>query len=70
MKITLSGLMSNGKPASDAQLLQARFVLEDPTVAIIQDGEIIPLRAGSTKLIANVNGIKSSVDLTFDESDL
>lgn len=62
--------MSNGKPATDEMLMQARFVLEDPTIAIIKDGEIIPLRAGSTKLIVNVNGIKSNIDLTFEESDL
>jgi len=67
MRVVIQGKMSDGKIAPQELVSLAGWVIEDTTIAIINNGEIVPLRAGTTSLVANIGGIKTTTTLIVAE---
>lgn len=63
MKLTVTGIMSDGSIAPNAKLKNLRWIIQDTSIAKIEGNRIIPVSKGSTKAMANVNGIIAFVDI-------
>ena len=60
MKIQVIGVMSDGSDAPVSIISTAKYLIDDPTIAYIKDGVVVPLKNGTTTLWSNINGIKTS----------
>lgn len=63
MRLTISGLMSNGTQAPQNLISTAGWVVVDTSIAKIENGEIIPLQEGETELICNIGGVMTKSKL-------
>ena len=63
MRIIIEGIMSDGKKAKFEEVAVAGWAVDDDTIATIENGVIKPIKTGTTKLIANIGGIKTETTL-------
>ena len=66
IKLALIGTMSDGSPAPLSLLNSAIWTVEDPTICSIYNGIVVPLQSGTTKVYADIGGIKTSFDVMVD----
>ena len=64
MRLQITGTMSDGSPAPQEILKTATYKLEDPTIADIIGGEIIPKISGTTKVFVNIDGVITIFEIT------
>lgn len=70
MKLTIAGKMSNGSVAPLSELKNLRWAIQDTSIARIEGNRIIPIKQGSTKLIANADGIITYIDINVIRNGL
>lgn len=70
MRVSIQGMMSDGSPAPADLLAKATWTVEDPSVAKIESGQIVPVSNGTTKATVNVQGVKSNVIIIVNTPEL